>query len=109
GCRNTGKSRPTGTKPAFSSSAGVAPTTTQSRSDTARPRRRSRTAPPTKYTCMAAMLTKFRIWALAVACLVLQGCYVTQAARGQLQIANAREPISEVLGDPATPAELKKR
>src|SRR5690242_5046651 len=58
---------------------------------------------------MAAMLTKFRIWALAVACLVLQGCYVTQAARGQLQIVNAREPISEVLGDPATPAELKKR
>jgi predicted aminopeptidase len=55
------------------------------------------------------MLTKFRIWALAVACLVLQGCYVTQAARGQLQIVNAREPISEVLGDPATPAELKKR
>jgi len=55
------------------------------------------------------MLTKFRIWALAVACLALQGCYVTQAARGQLQIVNAREPITQVLEDPATPADLKKR
>ena len=50
---------PTGMKPARSSSAGVAPTTTQSRSDTARPSSRSRTAPPTKYTCMARMLTEF--------------------------------------------------
>jgi predicted aminopeptidase len=32
-----------------------------------------------------------------------------QAARGQLQILNAREPITQVLEDPETPAELKQR
>jgi len=55
------------------------------------------------------MLTKFRLTALFAACLLLQGCYVTQAARGQLEIVNAREPIAEVLESPATPAELKQR
>ena len=34
---------------------------------------------------------------------------MTQAARGQMQILNAREPISEVLDDPAAPADLKQR
>jgi predicted aminopeptidase len=34
---------------------------------------------------------------------------VTQAARGQLQIVNAREPITKVLDDPATSADLRKR
>jgi len=55
------------------------------------------------------MLTKFRLIALFTACLLLQGCYVTQAARGQLEIVNAREPIAGMLESPATPAELKKR
>jgi predicted aminopeptidase len=55
------------------------------------------------------MVTDARILALLAACLVLPGCYVTQAARGQLQIVNAREPISAVLEDPATPPELRKR
>ena len=56
--------------PARSSSAGVAPTTTQSRSDTSRPSSRSRTAPPTKYTCMARMLT-IRTALVLTACLAL--------------------------------------
>ena len=43
------------------------------------------------------------------ACLLLQGCYATQAARGQLQILNAREPITRVLEDPKAPADLKQR
>ncbi|KAF1043941.1 MAG: hypothetical protein GAK34_02608 [Delftia tsuruhatensis] len=50
GWRKTGKSRPTGRKPRADICSGVAPTTTQSRSCTARPKRRSRTAPPTMYT-----------------------------------------------------------
>jgi len=55
------------------------------------------------------MLTDVRTWALLAACLALQGCYVTQAARGQLQIINSREPITEVLADPKVPADLKRR
>jgi len=54
------------------------------------------------------MLTSFRSSALALACLALSGCYVTQAARGQLQIVNAREPITRVLEDPATSPELRR-
>src|SRR5688572_15279728 len=115
GCRNTGKSRPTGIYPARSSSAGVAPTTTQSRSVTTRPSKRSRTAPPTKYTSMLRMLPSFRT-CLAVATLAaaaaLAGCgtmYVAQAARGQMQILNAREPIARVLADPEADPALKKR
>src|SRR5690606_6283736 len=48
GCRNTGKSCPTGRKPASSSWSGVAPTTTQSRSCQGTPSNWSRTAPPTR-------------------------------------------------------------
>jgi predicted aminopeptidase len=43
------------------------------------------------------------------ACLWLQGCYALQAARGQLQILSAREPITRVLEDPKAPADLKQR
>jgi len=58
------------------------------------------------------MLPERRTWALTAACLFLQGCgtaYVAQAARGQFQILNAREPITRVLEDPAAPADLKQR
>jgi predicted aminopeptidase len=58
------------------------------------------------------MLTNFRIGLLFAACLPLVGCgtlYVAQAARGQLQILNAREPIPRVLADPAVDPALKKR
>jgi predicted aminopeptidase len=44
--------------------------------------------------------------------MVLSGCgslYVAQAARGQLQILNAREPIRKVLADPRTDPQLRKR
>ncbi len=95
--------------PSRSSSAGVAPTTTQSRSRTSRPRSRSRTAPPTKYTCIHTCYPTFALRPCSAHALRLQGCYVTQAARGQMKILNAREPISEVLEDPAAPADLKQR
>ena len=43
--------------------------------------------------------------------LMLAGCdsllYYSQAASGQLAILNARQPIEQVIDDPATPAELK--
>jgi len=55
------------------------------------------------------MLPDVRILAVLAACLLLQGCYVTQAARGQVQILNARQPIEELLEDPRTPEELRKR
>ncbi len=49
---------------------------------------------------------------LILVCLALGGCgtlYVAQAARGQLQILNAREPIQRVLADPKAEPELKER
>jgi predicted aminopeptidase len=58
------------------------------------------------------MLPIFRnVPVLAAACM-LAGCgtlYVAQAARGQLQILNARKPIPRVLADPAVDARLKTR
>lgn len=39
----------------------------------------------------------------------LSGCYLLQAAGGQMQIASRREPIPAVLKNPATPAKLRTR
>ena len=53
---------------------------------------------------MARMLTVYKLL-LILACLASGGCgtlYVAQAAKGQLQILNAREPIQKVLADPKT-------
>jgi predicted aminopeptidase len=61
---------------------------------------------------MARMLTTFRALLVSAAALVLSGCgslYVAQAARGQLQILNAREPIRKVIADPRTDAQLRRR
>jgi predicted aminopeptidase len=58
------------------------------------------------------MLTSFRIGLVLTAALALGGCgtlYVAQAARGQLQILHAREPIRKVLADPRTDPELRRR
>jgi predicted aminopeptidase len=58
------------------------------------------------------MLPIFRnLLVLAIAG-ALAGCgtlYVAQAARGQLQILNARKPIARVLADPKVDAGLRKR
>ena len=58
------------------------------------------------------MLTKVSIGLVLAASLALSGCgslYLAQAARGQLQILTARQPIKRVLADPAAPADLKVR
>jgi predicted aminopeptidase len=58
------------------------------------------------------MLTIFRSCLVSVLALAAAGCgtmYVAQAARGQLQILNAREPIKRVLADPDTDPELRER
>ena len=57
------------------------------------------------------MLTVYKGLPILV-CLALGGCgtlYVAQAAKGQLQILNAREPIRRVLADPKTDPKLKQR
>ena len=57
------------------------------------------------------MLNSFRA-ILVSAALLLSGCgslYVAQAARGQLQILNAREPIPKLIADPHTDARLRER
>ena len=51
----------------------------------------------------------FRIAITLVACCCLHGCYYMQAAAGQLEVLRKREPVAELINDPATPADLKRR
>ena len=58
------------------------------------------------------MLTSFRTALVIGTCLALGSCgslYVAQAAKGQLQILTAREPIKRVLADPKADPALKQR
>jgi predicted aminopeptidase len=50
-----------------------------------------------------------RLLPLLTLCLSLSGCYLMQAATGQLEIVSRREPITSVLADHRTPAKLKSR
>ncbi|HKR36893.1 MAG TPA: aminopeptidase [Steroidobacteraceae bacterium] len=50
-----------------------------------------------------------RLLTIAAAVLPLTGCYLIQAAGGQMAIAAKREPIAEVLADASTPPELRTR
>lgn len=47
--------------------------------------------------------------AAATACLLLSGCYLMQAAGGQLQLMNAREPVEELIADEGTDDTLKEQ
>lgn len=62
---------------------------------------------------MVTIFRKALVLALVLAAAgALGGCgtlYVAQAARGQVQILNAREPIARVLADPDTDARLRER
>jgi predicted aminopeptidase len=51
----------------------------------------------------------FRIILAAFACSSLSGCYLMQAAMGQLDVSSRREPISELLSKPTTPDPLRRR
>lgn len=58
------------------------------------------------------MLPTFRISLVIATACALSGCgtlYVAQAARGQMQILNARKPIARVIADPRTDASLRAR
>jgi len=46
---------------------------------------------------------------LVTLCLSLSGCYYLQAASGQWQVMRKREPITDVVADAATSAELAER
>ena len=50
-----------------------------------------------------------RVVLMSFAALSLSGCYLMQAASGQMQIVSKREPISDVISDPATPEKLRAR
>ena len=55
-------------------------------------------------------MTSPRLRALAVlaTCVLLDGCYVIQAATGQWEVSRRSRPIEELLADPATPAATRK-
>ena len=46
---------------------------------------------------------------LALAASLTGGCYYTQAVRGHFELMGQREPFSEVIADPGTSAELRRR
>ena len=48
-----------------------------------------------------------RTLGLTLACSLLCGCYVMQAATGQFDVMRRSEPISNVLADPATTASTR--
>ena len=50
-----------------------------------------------------------RLLTIAGAVLPLSGCYLLQAAGGQMEISAKREPIAEVIADAATPPQLRAR
>jgi predicted aminopeptidase len=50
-----------------------------------------------------------RLVAIALAPLMLSGCYLMQAAQGQLSISSNRKPIAEVIAAPETSAQLRER
>lgn len=50
-----------------------------------------------------------RMLVLLLASLLAGGCYYLQAARGQLEVLNKREPIDALIEDPDTPDELAAR
>jgi predicted aminopeptidase len=50
-----------------------------------------------------------RLTVLMFAASFLSGCYLTQAAMGQLEIVTKREPIAAVITSPTTPEPLRKR
>ncbi|HXW10453.1 MAG TPA: aminopeptidase [Steroidobacteraceae bacterium] len=49
-----------------------------------------------------------RVLALLVLCTTLSGCYVMQAANGQLEVLRRSRPIEQVLADPTTPAATRR-
>jgi len=53
------------------------------------------------------MLTETRLLAVMLLCALQPGCYVIQAANGEMQVLDHRRPIPEVIADPATPPKLR--
>src|SRR4051812_37687441 len=49
-----------------------------------------------------------RLLLIASLLATLSGCYVMQAATGQMHVLEARKPIDKVIADPGTPESLKE-
>jgi predicted aminopeptidase len=57
----------------------------------------------------ASRLAAWRCVAVAAVALLAAGCYYVQAARGQYAVMRAREPIGQVIADPATSQSLREQ
>ncbi len=53
------------------------------------------------------MLTETRLLTVMLLCALLPGCYLVQAAHGEMQVLDHRRPIPEVIADPATPPTVR--
>ena len=50
-----------------------------------------------------------RLFLVVIACLPLTGCYLMQAATGQMQLLSKRQPIAKVIANPQTKPALRTR
>ena len=50
-----------------------------------------------------------RLLVIAIACLPLSGCYLLQAANGQMQLLSKRKPVAAVIANPKTQPALRTR
>src|SRR5262245_46699583 len=60
------------------------------------------------FSARLPVIAPVRLFALLL-WLPLQGCYVLQAAQGQMSVLARREPIAQVIADPRTTADLRAR
>lgn len=58
---------------------------------------------------VAAFVKIIRSVLLLIAAVALSGCYLMQAARGQMEVSARRQPITTLLADPTTPDRLRDR
>lgn len=58
---------------------------------------------------MNTLASSVRVLLALIVCSSLSGCYVMQAALGQLDVSARREPIAELLSSPSTPDPLRRR
>ena len=58
---------------------------------------------------ISAVTAVIRIALLFIVVAALHGCYYMQAASGQIEILRKREPIGDVIADPATPPDVSRR
>lgn len=64
---------------------------------------------PSLITHHSSRTVRARLFVLAMSLVPLSGCYLLQAAAGQMEIVAKRKPIAGIIASPTTPEPLRKR